>query len=335
MYRFRIVFTCLCAYLPRKDDVLVVIPDGRGEKADDHAGHGGPPVPMPMPAPAMAPAMVAVAPHVPVIEFDPADLSPRSELQPSLLFRRPGSRRDWGLFFLTGNDIRLDPAPSGAPVLRGGRVPGSKVPATPAEAEDFTWIAGVAELDAAAGVMDPTCVAPGKDAGGRVVARMSLQGGMLAAQLIGLDTSPNHDPIVFDFADANAPADTRKDRSQALAAAVAYDLAVTSEEVGEEVGLVLTNFKDGSENRLVFSFAGRPIGSAIEILIKNMPLDGVLELTDTIKPGAKVDVDAHFAMYYKLSATPPKKPWIPLATSARFGGPICPGARFTENEGDI
>jgi hypothetical protein len=326
MYRLRIVFTCLCAYLPRRDDVVVVIPDGRGIQPDehgdhteheDHMEHGG--------------SMPAIAAHVPVIELDPADLSPQSELKPDLRFRRPGSRRDWGLVFLAGHDLRLDPPPAGPPVLRGGRVPGSKVPKTAGEAEDFTWIASVAQLDPAAGVMDPACLAPGEDPLHRVVARMSLNGGTLSAQALGLDASPSHDPIVFDFVDASAPADTRTDCSQALAAAVVYELAVPT----EQVALVLSKFKDGSTSRLELSFTGRPLGSAIEILIKNMPLDGVLEVTEAINPGGKVDVDAHFAMFYRLSATQPQKPWIPFATSARFGGPICPGARFVEGEGGL
>src|SRR5258708_1210937 len=142
MYRLRISFTCLCAYLPRKDEVLVVIPDGRmgmpGDHSDhakpkdealigipdgrmgtaeNHADHGGPK------------AAAAILSHVPVIELDSAHLSPKSEVQPDLHFRRPNSRRDWGLVFLTGNDISLvDPAPSGAPTLRNGRAPKTDAP---------------------------------------------------------------------------------------------------------------------------------------------------------------------------------------------------------------
>jgi hypothetical protein len=35
-------------------------------------------------------------------------------------------------------------------------------------------------------------------------------------------------------------------------------------------------------------------------------------------------------MYYKLSANPPQTAWIPDSPLARYGGPICAGARFTE-----
>lgn len=265
----------------------------------------------------------AVPPHVPIIEFDPADLSPQSEVQPDLVFRRPGARRDLGLVFLTGNDIALDPAPTGAPVIRGGRKEGTRVPESPAEAEDFTWIADVGKLDPAAGVMNPLCTVPGTDAGERVVARMSLRGGTISAQLLGLD-SEDHVPIRFDFVDATAKANTFTDYSQALAAGVAYDLVVLS----EEITLVLTPY-GGDSRKLVFSFVGIPTGGTIEVLIKNMPLEGVLGVADTINPGKRAAVDSHFTMYYALSANPPQTPWIPYSNKARFGGPICPGARFT------
>jgi hypothetical protein len=92
---------------------------------------------------------------------------------------------------------------------------------------------------------------------------------------------------------------------------------------------VITPFS-GAERRLVFSFAGVPTGGSIEVVIKNMPLEGVLELTDTIRPGEEADADSHFALYYTLSATPPQTPWVPRSLKARLGGPICPAARFTE-----
>lgn len=326
MHQLRIVFTCLCAYLPRPNEVLVVIPDGRkghsghaghGGGHEGHDGHEG------------SQETTAIPPHVPVIEFNPADLSPQSEVQPDLLFSRPGARRDLGLVFLTGQDIRLDPEPSGTPTLRGGRASGNEAPQSAAEAEDFTWIAEVGRLDAGAGVMDPACIAPGTSADDRVAARMSLHGGTLAVRLLGLD-SETREPIRFEFVDATAPANKHTGYSQALAAGVEYALAVLS----EEVTLVLKSFDDGPERRLVFSFAGLPTGGTIEILIKNMPLEGVLELVNTIRPDMLPEellaVDTHFAMYYALSATPPQTPWIPSSFQARLGGPICPGARFTE-----
>jgi len=91
------------------------------------------------------------------------------------------------------------------------------------------------------------------------------------------------------------------------------------------VALVLTAF-DKSVRRLVLSFAGVPIGGAIEILIKNMPLDGVIEVTKAID--IPVDPDAHFAMFYALSASAPATPWKPRPKAARTGAPICPGAQF-------
>lgn len=315
MHQLRIVFTCLCAYLPRENDVLVVIPDGREghSHADDsgHPGHSGS-------------QTVTVPPHVAVIEFDPSDLSPQSEIQPHLLFRHPDAHRDLGMVFLTGQDISLDPAPSGAPVLRGGRVADHRTPQSPAEMEDFTWIAEVASLDTGASTMDEPCATPGTSAGGRVVARMSLQGGTIGAKLVALD-GQTHEPLRFRFVDATAPASIHPTYSQALAGAVEYDLTVFS----EEVTLLLKSF-GGTTHRLTFSFAGRPTGSTLEILIKNMPLESVLELTDTIRPDVQPDVDKHFAMYYTLSKTRPQTPWIPFGTQARVGGPICPGVRFAK-----
>jgi hypothetical protein len=305
MYRLRISFTCLCAYLPRRDDVLVVIPDGRKGM---HGGHHGP---------EESKMTAAIPPHVPVIELDPTDLSPRSEVQPDLLFRRPDSRRDWGLIFLTGNDIKLDPAPSGAPTLRKGRAPMSDVPANAAQAEDFSWIAEIPKLDSDAGIMDPACVTPGWDAGGRVAARMSLHGGTLGAQLLA--EADGGAPIVFDWRDPDGK--PRTDYSQALAAGAVYDLPVSS----AEVALVLRSF-DKTVRRLVLSFARLPVGAGIEVLIKNMPLDGVLDVEQAIK--IPVDPDLHFGMYYALSASAPKTPWIPRPRTARAGAPICPAAQF-------
>jgi hypothetical protein len=319
MHQLRIIFTCICAYLPRKDDVLVVIPDGR-KGHGGHAGHGG--------GHEGPQATAAIPPHVPIIEFDPADLSPHSEVQPDLLFSRPGARRNLGLVFLTGQDITLDPAPSGTPAIRGGRVPEHKVPETPSEAEDFTWIADVGKLDPAAGVMRPECVEPGTSADDHVVARMSLQGGTVAAQLLGREqNSENHELIRFNFVDATALANTHPSYEQALAAGVAYEVTVLS----EEVALVLKTFDNGPTRRLDFSFNGIPTGGTVQILIKNMPLENVLELTNLINPDLDepAAVDAHFAMYYSLSNANPQTPWIPNSPKARFGGPICPGARFT------
>ena len=262
----------------------------------------------------------AVPPHVPVIELDPADLSPESEVRPDLVFRRPDSRRDWGLVFLTGNDITLDPAPSGAPTIRKGRAPMSNAPASAAEAEDFSWIAEIAKLDPAAGIMDPACVTAGTDAGGRVAARISLHGGTLGAQLVA--EVEGGAPLIFDWLDAAGKGEPRTDYSQALAAGAAYEVTVSS----AEVALVLTSFDKTVRRRLVLSFAGLPIGAAIEILIKNMPLDGVLEVSEAMD--IPVDPDAHFEMYYALSASAPATPWITRPQHPRAGAPICPGAQF-------
>jgi hypothetical protein len=307
MHQLRIVFTCMCAYLPRTDDVLVVIPDGRPKPPGEgghhgHSGHG-----------------VEVPPHVAAIQFDAADLSPRSELQPDLLFQRAGTRREQGILFLTGHDITLDPAPSGAPAIRDGRGEGP-APRTAAELGDFSWVADISKLDTASGVMDPRCVAPGDSAERRVVARMSLQGGTLATSILGFDKD-EITPIVFNFVEVDK-APVHPTYKQALAAAVAYDLAVRT----EEVTLILKPFK-GKAKRLVFSFAGVPMGNVLQVLIKNMPLDSLLEVTHAIDPEHKIDVDAHFAMYYALSENP-ERLWIPYSTTARPLGPICPNAQF-------
>jgi hypothetical protein len=311
MYRLRISFTCLCAYLPRRDEVLVVIPDGSKGMGMGMAMSGGDQ------GQGESQMAEAIPPHVPVIELDPAHLSPQSQVKPDLFFRRPGSCRDWGLVFLTGNDVRLDPEPSGAPTLRQGRAPMSDAPASSAEAEDFSWIAEIAKLDPAAGIMDPACVTSGTDADGRVAARITLHGGTLGAQLVA--EANGGAPIVFDWRDKDK--DPPPDYSQALAAGAAYDVTVSS----AEVALVLTAF-DKTVRRLVLSFAGLPIGSGIEILIKNMPLDGILEVSPAMK--ITVDPDSHFAMYYALSASAPKLAWSPLPREPRTGAPICPGAQF-------
>jgi hypothetical protein len=312
MYRLRISFSCLCAYLPRKDEVLVVIPDSRKGMGmampGDDQGQGE------------SQMAAAVPPHVPVIELDPADLSPKSEVQPDLFFHRPDSRREWGLVFLTGNDVRLAPEPSGAPTLRHGRAPMSPAPASAAEAEDFSWIAEIAKLDPAAGIMDPACVEGGTDADGRVAARMSLRGGTLGAQLLA--EANGGAPIIFDWMAAAKDGNPPPGYSQALAAGAAYDVTVSS----AEVALVLTSFSDKSVRRLVLSFDGVPVGGAIEIVIKNMPLDGVLDVTQAAK--IEVNPDSHFEMYYALSASPPTTAWIPHPGAPRTGAPICPAAQF-------
>jgi len=317
-YPLRIVFECLCAFVVRPDEVVAILPDGRNG-CPPMPGGGGP----------MQQKAVSLPPHVAVIQFDPADLSPQSAIQPDLLFRRPGSRRDQALVFLQGEDIALHPSPSGAPTIVGGRVPGHDVPRSTAEAVDFSWVADVSKLDPAAGVIDPACAAFGSNASltgtshdrGRVIARMSIKGGTVSSLVLGLDA--NHSPILFDFTDAMTGS-LKAGSAQALASAVAFDVDVPA----ESVALVLTPF-GGAPRRLELSFSGLPMGYAIQVLIRNMPLDSLLELSNTIQHREKIYVDRHFMMYYALSKTPPAQVWIPSETAARANGPICPNARFS------
>ena len=321
-YSLRIVFECLCALVVRPYEILAILPDGR-DGCPPMPGNGDGGMAMPMPHEA-----ANLPPHVAAIQFDPAELSPESDVQPDLLFRRPGGRSDQALVFLQGEDIELDPASAAPPTLVGGRAPGTAVPESAAEAADFAWVADVSSLDSAAGNIDPVCAAFGTNASltgksqdpGRVVARMRLKGGTVGSLVLGLDES--HNPIPFDFTDAMTGS-PKTGITQALASAVAFDVTVPQ----EDVALVLTPY-GGKPRRLELSFAGRPMGYTIQVLIRNMPLDSLLELVETIRPGEPIYVDQHFQMYYALSATPPAEYWIPSGRRARSNNPICPMARF-------
>lgn len=327
-YRFRLVFECLCAFLKRDDDVLVVLPDGRygcppipgGQESHcDDAGNGD----------AAHDACGANMPaHIAAIQFNPDELAADSDLQPDLVFRRPGARSEQALLFLTGQDIALDAPLTGAPAIFGGRG-AVAVPQSAGEAEDLSWVADVSRIDAAAGIMDPSCAQLGTNASldgaasspGRVVARVSLKGGTLRSLVLG--QNEQQEPVLFDFQESGAL--IPNGFQQAITSAVAYDVAV-----GEEtVTLVLSSF-DGTTRRLQFSFAGLPMGYTMQVMVKNMPLDSLLEVPYCIYPGDTIAVDHHFAMYYALSQTPPANFWVPLETTARANGPICPSASFVE-----
>jgi hypothetical protein len=333
-HSLRIVFECLCAFVVRPYEVLAILPDARNgcppmpgdgeEMAMPMPGKGGDGMAMPMPHKTAS----VMPPHAAAIQFDPAELSPESEVQPDLRFRRPGGRSDQAVVFLQGEDIELDPASAAPPTLVAGRAHGTPVPGSAAEAADFSWVVEVGKLDPGAGVIDPACVNFGSNASltgksedpGRVVARMRLKGGTLGSVVLGLDAG--HNPIPFVFTDAEG-ATQKEGVAQALASAVAFDVAVPQ----EDVALVLTPF-GGKPRRLELSFAGLPMGHTIQVLIRNMPLDSLLELVETIRPGEPIYVDQHFEMYYALSATPPARYWIPSATRARSNGPICPMSQF-------
>jgi hypothetical protein len=265
---------------------------------------------------------MAMKEHVAAIQFDPAHLAPKSPLQPDFLYRPAGTRREQAFCLLTGQDIRLEPAPGGAaPTLAQGST--GAVPTTASEGRDFCWVAAIADLDSAAAAMDAACTQPGSDAGGRVVGRMSLTGGTLSTLTVGRDRGGL--PIPFRFSELGNSANLQSARQVAVASAVAYDVDLYQ----EDVALVLRSF-DGCECRLELSFAGLPMGYTMQILIKNMPLDALLELQPVIQPGTTPSVDEHFAMYYALSQHQPQALWIPDSTRARALNPVCAMGRFRE-----
>ena len=339
-YHLRIVFECLIAWLVREHDVVAVLPDGRegcppmrmppgntagagpgtngnaatGHHAHHHHNHDG-----------TGPALPA---HVAAIQFDPAHLSGSSEVEPDFLYCPRGARADQAFVLLTGEDIALKPAPEGTPRLVRGRRKGLQAPESAVELAAFDWVVDLRALAGPAGRMHPDCIRPGSNGsrpgeGGRVVARMPLTGGMLSTIHVAKDR--NHQAIPFDFIDPGDSGHVRKRGTQALACAVAYDIVLPH----PEVALELTKFGTQTPRRLEFSFAGLPMGYAIQVLIKNMPLDSLLELPNTLQRNRPAP-DDHFLMYYALSRQSPKIPWIPFSNRTRALNPVCPKAQFTE-----
>jgi hypothetical protein len=379
MYHLRILFTCLCAHVVREDDVLVILPDARKghpgmnplpESEDDGKKHGdddhqdgddhheladGPR----LVAAAAGPVFddregssegvghdsgddahcMSMTPHVGAIQFDPLDLRRDSEVQPHLYYKGTDSRRDYAVYFLSGEDVVLDGAPTGRPTISGGRIskpasdhsPGglTTVPSTAAEEADISWVADVSRIDEEAGFIDPLCLVPGGSAPigeePRVLSRFRLTGGLLSSAIV--PRSMGHQPLVFKWQSLDGKKE-KETYTQALSAAVAYELPIE----GEEVSLKLRSF-GGEIKTLTFSLAGQPFGYTLQIAVKNMPLESLLEVERDIDPVLPDEVDEHFSMYYALSQHPPAELWVPAKQGARSGAPICPSSHFVERKG--
>jgi hypothetical protein len=316
-YTFRMVFTGLCAFKVREDDICAVLVDARDPRANHHGGSGGHGHGSTHPS------------HAPVVQFFLDDVDSRSSRGCDLGFRGALGKREQGLCFLDRHELALLPLREEAgalvagpalakkrPVIWGGRAAGTNKPRNSAEEADAAWISELGKLEAGLQTKAGVFKEVPDDA---VVARLVLQDGAFGTQFVG--RSRGGTPTIASFVDGAEAHPSYAD--QALAETVAYEVRV--DDSSPYIALSLRKFASDLPTRLVFSFRGQPSGHAIQVFVKNMPLSDILEISPLIRTTTEdANVDTHFNLYHALLEKSPQRNWLPAWLEVKNGNPWCP-----------
>lgn len=184
----------------------------------------------------------------------------------------------------------------------------SDLPQTPGERKDFSWVAELGRIDAAAGMVDPDVLSP-QPRKGLIAARLRLHSGEVwTYRLVGVEDKV----LPLDFRPLRQSGE-KTDYSQALADWVVAELRVP----GDSVRIVETRFS-GAQGRAVKL---SPENGVIELAVMNVPPS---QFDQRSMPGADHHSHGpgkHFEMYYELAqARPPNHlrpvPHVTTATGA-------------------
>lgn len=167
-----------------------------------------------------------------------------------------------------------------------------RVPMTPAEREDFSWVADLSDLAPGIEGFKDALTAAG-DPGELVAARLKLRSGqVITYSMIRIDGKVR--PIHFRKPSGEGP-------DAPYAQALANWVQATIHIHGEGIEIVDEDFRDKTRSR---SMKLRPQGNAIEIALLNLP---PFEAPPPDAPARSPQPGQHFQIYYDLAKTAPTK----------------------------
>ena len=200
-----------------------------------------------------------------------------------------------GAWELSGSDLRLSGPSEPLTVRTGVRtstngIP-SAVPATPAEREDFTWVADLSDLAPTTQGFKSALSLTEAPSGCVVAARLKLKNGKLYTySLVRVDSKAR--PIHFRKPSGSGP---EAPYAQALANWVAAEIRVP----GDSVELIEENFNDVTRTR---SMKLRPQNGVVEMAFLNLP---PFVAPDPNAPAPSPAPGHHFQVFYDLVKRPP------------------------------
>jgi len=177
------------------------------------------------------------------------------------------------------------------------------VPATPAEREDISWVAGLSDLAPGMQGFKAAVTSSEPPPGCMIVARLKLHSGKLFTySLVKIDGKAR--PVHFRKPSGEGP---EAPYTQAVANWVAAEIHVP----GDSVEIVDQNFNDSAKRR---SMKLHPQDGVVEIAVLNLPpfeAPAPDAIAPTPAPGQ------HFQIYYDLVKAPPARAdrLVPFATS--------------------
>ncbi len=219
---------------------------------------------------------------------------PRSEAETAL----NGARLDGGAWKLSSSDLTLVGPEEPLAIrtnVRGHNEDGTLklVPTTPAEREDFTWVASLPLISPGIGGFKAAVTSTEPPPGCMVAARLKLRSGNLFTySLVKIDGKAR--PVHFRKPSGEGP---EAAYTQAVANWVEAEIHVP----GEFVELVDTNFNNSTVRRSMKLY---PQDGVVEMAVLNLPP------FEAPAPGAEAPLPApgqHFQIYYDLVKTPPAR----------------------------
>jgi hypothetical protein len=212
--------------------------------------------------------------------------------------------RDGGLWELAGSNLTVVDNDEAAPLPQleiAGMLPSSglaavAVPTTPAEREDFHWVADFNSIDPDGEGINPALLST-RPPGGLIAARLSLENGKVFTYRL-VQIGGKVKPIHFQTLAGARPAIPY---SQAMASWVEADIVVK----GDNIEIVDQPF-DGSNPR---SMKLSPHKGVVELAILNLP-----QTRQPVLPpyARQPEAGRHFEAYYELAKVPPDRDHRPV-----------------------